>query len=83
MLLVRDVISRISLMNSQRVRLYESPFGRMVLDLAPGENTARRRNDTVGPLLDAEVIGIEGNSSSINLYVRTEHISKKAGRKRI
>ena len=55
----------------------------MVLDLAPGENTARRRNDTVGPLLDAEVIGIEGNSSSINLHVRTEHISKKAGRKRI
>lgn len=36
MLLVRDVISRITLMNSQRVRLYESPFGRMVLDLAPG-----------------------------------------------
>lgn len=83
MLLVRDVISRITLMNSQRVRLYESPFGRMVLDLAPWENTARRRNDTVGPLLDAEVIGIEGNSSSINLYVRTEHISKKVGRKRI
>ena len=83
MLLVRDVISRITLMNSQRVRLYESPFGRMVLALARGENPARRRNDTVGPLLDAEVIGIEGNSSSINLYVRTEHISKKAGRKRI
>ena len=81
--MVRDVISRITLMNSQRVRLYESPFGRMVLDLDPGENNARRRKDTVGPLLDAEVIGIEGNSSSINLYVRTEHISKKVGRKRI
>lgn len=65
---LNELLPLISLMRTQRIRLYQLPGGACIGNY--------RREDIGGKmpdkLLHAEIAGVDANSNNINLYISTE-----------
>lgn len=68
---VRELLPMITLLKTQRVRLYHSPDGALIGDFKREDILPAVCGRTVAALLDAPLLCMDANNDYINLYVAT------------
>lgn len=68
---VRDFLPMLTLLKSQRVKLYCSPGGALLGSYDRTDILPEKRGKALGGLLDARLLCIDACSENINLYVET------------
>lgn len=68
---VKDILPKLALLKSQRVKLYHAPGGELLgsynrIDIQPGAC-----DKTIGKLMDATLIFVDADNQNINLHIAT------------